>query len=97
MAQDITGNPWWFTTVTAPGDSLHQVGFDKSRVSITQIVWTQQAAAGDRLTIKDRNNRIIMDVLADTVNDEIRQGGVGMVDGINITALTSGVVTIFHK
>lgn len=96
MAQDVTGNPWWFTTVTAPGDDLHKNGFDKSRVHIKQIVWTGNAAAGNRCTIKDKNNRVIVDWLASEINDEMRQGDGGMVDGVNVTALDSGVLTIFN-
>jgi hypothetical protein len=96
MAQDITGNPWWFTTATAPGDDLHKNGFDKSRVHLKQIVWNGATAVGHRCTIKDKNNRVIFDALAGVVNEEKRQGDGGMVDGVNITQLDSGVVTIFN-
>lgn len=86
MANDITSNPWYLDT---PGTIY------SGKCKLEQIVWTDQVAAGDVLLIKDINGKTIVSSKASAANTEQWFTAKGWFNGLVLTTLGSGVVTIF--
>lgn len=86
MANQLDVNPWIIDTVMANPY--------KAYVHIRDIYWTDQVNVGDRLVVKDQNGRIIIDSTCDAINDLQRFGKFDWVNGLQVTTLTSGKVTV---
>lgn len=86
MANDITSRPWNIDTVGT---------VYTHRTYIHELVWSEQVAAGDHLTITDINGKILVDTRADSPNDYQRFGKLGWVNGIVLTVLDSGTLLLY--
>ena len=64
------------------------------RTKITALQWTDQTSAGDHLVITDSNGKTIVDSRAQTPNYQQSFLNILWVDGVVITTLDSGVVSI---
>jgi hypothetical protein len=87
VANDITSNPWKLdtpATISMP-----------SRVKINNIVWGDYTTAGDTLLITDLNGKqIVKAVVGANVGEFWTFGGFGWVNGIILSTISHGEVTI---
>lgn len=86
MANNLTTNPWTIDTVMSSPY--------KAYVWIKDLTWDEQTAGGDQLVIIDQNGKPIIDTKASGANVYQRWGRIGPVNGLQVTTLTSGKVTI---
>jgi len=87
MANNITANPWFIDT---PGTTLIWYG----KVYIKDILWNQPAA-GAALIILDQNGNTIINTLANTADPMFSFGTLSWVNGLAVTVLGSGTLSIF--
>ena len=86
MANDISANPWYLDTVMA---SPYFQG-----VRIGNIIWNDAVTIGDQLIIKDRNGKVIVSAKCNQPNYPMAFGGFGWVEGLQLTTIGSGNVTV---
>lgn len=91
MANDFSANPWSIDTVFATPIAKNHI--TNCMIFIKSITWSDQAAA-DRLIIQDRNGKIIQDSITPTANTAIILNNPGWVNGIQVTSLGAGKVSI---
>lgn len=87
MANDFGAGQWQIDAVMATPYP--------SYVKVANIIWTDQAAAGDQLIIVDRNNKVIIDIKANGANVVQSIGNMGWVNGFKVSTLTSGKVYVY--
>jgi hypothetical protein len=87
MANDFSSGQWVIDTVMPTAY--------KAQVKISNIVWTDQVAAGDQLVILNRAGKTVLDIKAQAANIVQTLGGFGWVDGFQITVLSSGKVFVY--
>jgi hypothetical protein len=85
MANNITGNPWF---INAVGTLITQ------RFKLDGGIWNS-AAAGARLQLTDLSGRIILDALFPTDLQPVVVPKIGWVNGVIVTIIGSGNVTIY--
>lgn len=87
MANDITVNPWKLDT--AGSGVIYSHG-----VRIRTIIWTLPVAQGDDLAITDRNDKPIITAKAEAAGQTqiFRLGD--WYEGLKLTVLDSGTVTV---
>jgi hypothetical protein len=88
MANSLGTNPWVVDTVMATAY--------KAQVKISNVVWSEQAAAGDQLVIKDQNGNVIIDIKCNTANTYETLGSLGWVNGFQVTTIGSGKLYVYH-
>lgn len=89
MANSFVANPWVIDTVmTSP------ITFN---LKISNIVWTEQVAAGDQLVILDQAGNTILDIKASSANIVQTLGNFQWVNGLKVTVLTSGKLYIYIR
>jgi hypothetical protein len=89
MANNFTANPWVIDTVMA--NAITQ------NLKISNIVWTEQVAAGDQLVILDQAGNTILDIKASSANIVQTLGNFQWVNGLKVTVLTSGKLYIYIR
>jgi hypothetical protein len=86
MANQFGTNPMTITaTMAAPYTANLYIG---------NIIWSDTAAAGNELTIIDRNGNLIVDVIADGIDETVVIQRLSWVQGFQVTVLTAGSVSI---
>lgn len=85
MANDVTTTVWRIDTLpfTFTG-----------RLYIASAEWSDQVAAGDALVATQSNGKPLWDTKASSANFLQDLGKQGWVNGITVTTLTSGVLTM---
>lgn len=92
MANDFSTNPYYIDTAFTTGDVLHR------NHRVQSIVWTNQVAAGDQLTILDGAGKTIVNSKAIGANQDGNFNFVnGWFFGIQVPTLASGVLQIYIK
>lgn len=86
MANNFSTNPWTIDSVMA---SAYKAG-----VYLGNIIWDEQAAAGDQVVIVDQNGKLILDTKASAQNVFQNLGKIGWVNGFQVTTLGSGKLTV---
>lgn len=89
MANDFSANPW---VVDTAGAAI----LWPSYLRLHQIAWTEQAIAGDRVIITDRNGKVVADVRAETPNKTVTFAD-GWINGLKVTQLDSGKLYFYIK
>jgi hypothetical protein len=85
MANNQSANPWYVDTV----------GFSwTGRVYIKELVWNKPTA-GTNLVIVDQNGNTILNATANAQDPQQSFGSLGWVNGLHVTTLASGVLSIF--
>lgn len=86
MANNLGTNPMYIDTVMATPYTAN--------LRISNIIWSDQANAGDALTIVDRNGNLLLNTKAQAANYQQALGGLGWVQGFKVSVLASGNITI---
>ena len=94
MANDFTGNPWVIDTPYAAIPSAGHIA--GSLLRVTSLVWTDQANAGDQLTVTQINGKPLMDNKASAPNVAIVLGNPQWVRGLLVPVLVSGKLYVQH-
>ena len=89
MANNFTANPWVVDTVMATPITQN--------LKISNIIWTEQIAAGDQLVIQDQAGNVILDIKASSANIVQTLGNFQWVNGLKVTTLTSGKLYIYIR
>ena len=87
MANNISANPW---TVDTASTALVWAG----RIYIKELIWNK-ATAGTALVIKDQNGNVIIDTVANAADPMFAFGTLGWVNGMAVTTLASGTLSVF--
>lgn len=88
MANVLTANPWVV-------DAASATPIFKTYAKIRHIEFEGYAAATDNVTVTDQNGVVIWIGHGNAALESERSGNIGWVNGIVITVLTSGKVTIY--
>lgn len=88
MANVFGTNPWVVDTVMATAY--------KGQVRISNIIWSEQAAVGDQLQVKDSNGNVILDIKCNSSNTYEALGSLGWVNGFQVTIIGSGKLYVYH-
>ena len=89
MANNFTANPWVVDTVMATPITQN--------VKLSNVIWTEQVAAGDQLVAKDQAGNVILDIKASSANIVQTLGNFQWVNGLQVTTLTSGKVYFYIR
>lgn len=87
MANNFKVNPWYIDT---PGAAVLWTG----RVYIKELIWNKPTA-GDALIILDQNGNTIINTVANTQDPMFAFGTLGWVNGIAVTTMASGTLSVF--
>lgn len=85
MANNISANPWFLDTV---GVIWH------GRIYIKELIWNKPTG-GDALIIVDDNGNTIINTLANTADPMFSFGTLGWINGLHITTMASGDLSVF--
>lgn len=96
MANDFSANPWSIDTAYATPPSAGHI--TSSYIKALSITWSDQAAAGNQVVIKDKNGKIIVDAKAQAANTPVILANPSWVNGLFVPTLDSGKLSItIHK
>lgn len=85
MANNVSANPWYLDTVAT---------IWHGRIFIKELIWNKPTA-GDALVILDDNGNTIINTVANTNDPMFAFGTLGGVNGMNLTTLASGTLSVF--
>lgn len=92
MANNFASNPWTIDTAFATVIAKNHI--TNSYIYVKSITWTDQLAAGNQVTIQDRNGNLIQDALAQAANTPIILNNPGWVNGLVVPTLAAGKLSI---
>ena len=84
MANNISSNPWYV--------NVTPFSYTLSYVYVKDIIWSSYSSG--TLTITDRNGNIIVSSTVTAAGPAIRFGPFGWVNGLIVTSVSSGNVSI---
>jgi len=88
MANDLSARQWLLDTA---GSTL----LWPFEVKIIQIEFESYAADTDTCTVTDRNGKLVWQGNGSSDLQTVRSGRIGWVEGLKLTALTSGKVLVY--